>query len=73
MFDISRKIIPVDIFNRIEFDSLGRFRKEEADQEAVEIRGKCEDYVVNINDLQNQILVVKSPHRRVRDDQKRTI
>ncbi len=50
-----------------------RFRKEEADQEAVEIREKCEDYVVNINDLQNQILVVKSPHRRVRDDQKRTI
>jgi hypothetical protein len=49
------------------------FSKEETDQEAVEIRQKCEDYVININDLQNEILVVKKPHRRVRHDKKRTI
>ncbi|CAF1498579.1 unnamed protein product, partial [Adineta ricciae] len=39
--------------------------KEETDQEAVEIRRKCEDYVLNINDLQSQILVVKTPTRRI--------
>lgn len=41
------------------------FSKEETDQEAVEIRQKCEDYVLSINDLQSQILVVKTPIRRV--------
>lgn len=41
------------------------FSKEETDQEAVEIRQKCEDYVLNINELQNQILIIKTPIRRV--------
>ena len=31
----------------------------------MEIRQKCEDYVVNVYNLQNQILVIKTPHRRV--------
>ncbi|CAF1503942.1 unnamed protein product [Adineta steineri] len=39
--------------------------KEETDQEAVDIRQKCEDYVLSINDLQSQILVVKTPIRRI--------
>ncbi len=41
------------------------FSKDETDQEAIEIRQKCEDYVLNINELQNQILIIKTPHRRV--------
>jgi hypothetical protein len=41
------------------------FSKEETDQEAVDIRQKCEDYVINISELQSQILVVKTPIRRV--------
>jgi hypothetical protein len=41
------------------------FRKEETDQESNEIRQKCEEYVVNINNLQNQVLFIKTPHRRV--------
>lgn len=41
------------------------FSKDETDQDAMEIREKCEDYVLNISDLQNQILVVKTPIRRV--------
>lgn len=41
------------------------FSKEETDEEAIEIRQKCEDYVININDLQNQILFIKTPRRRV--------
>ena len=41
------------------------FSKEETDQEAIDIRQKCEDYVLSINDLQSQILVVKTPIRRV--------
>jgi hypothetical protein len=41
------------------------FSKEETDEEAVEIRQKCEDYVLSINDLQSQILFVKTPIRRV--------
>ncbi len=74
MFDISRKITQVEIFDSIKFDIFFLdFSKEETDQEAVEIREKCEDYVININDLQNEILVVKKPHRRVRHNKKRTI
>ncbi len=42
------------------------FRKEEADSEVIEIRQKCEEYVININQLENQILVIKTPYRRVR-------
>jgi len=42
------------------------FSKEETDEEAVEIRQKCEEYVINIHELQNQILVIKNPSRRVR-------
>ena len=41
------------------------FSKEETDQEAVEIRQKCEEYVLSINELQSQILVIKTPVRRV--------
>ena len=41
------------------------FSKNETDEEAVDIRKNCEDSVVTINDLQNQILVVRTPHRRV--------
>ena len=41
------------------------FSKKETDEEAVDIRKNCEDSVVTINDLQNQILVVRTPHRRV--------
>lgn len=41
------------------------FSKEETDQEAVNIRQKCEDYVLNISELQSQILIVKTPIRRV--------
>lgn len=44
---------------------FGVFSKEETDEEAVNIRQKCEDYVLNINDLQSEILVVKNPTRRV--------
>ena len=44
---------------------FGIFSKEETDEEAVNIRQKCEDYVLNINDLQSEILVVKNPTRRV--------
>lgn len=43
------------------------FSKEETDQEAVDIRQKCEDYVLNINDLQSEILIVKNPTRRVNE------
>ncbi|CAF1474333.1 unnamed protein product [Adineta ricciae] len=39
--------------------------KKETDEEAVDIRKNCEDSVVTINDLQNQILVVRTPHRRI--------
>ena len=46
-------------------NSIFRFSKDETDQDAVEIRQKCEDYVLRINDLQSQILVVKTPIRRV--------
>ena len=42
-----------------------RSSKEETDQEAVEIRQKCEDYVLSINDLQSEVLVIKTPIRRV--------
>jgi len=49
------------------------FSKEETDEEAVEIRQKCEEYVININQLQNQILVIKTPYRRVRRNMKSTI
>lgn len=42
------------------------FSKQETDQEAVDIREKCEDYVLSINDLQNSILVIKTPTRRVK-------
>ncbi|CAF4379977.1 unnamed protein product, partial [Adineta steineri] len=38
--------------------------KEETDEESMDIRKKCEDCVVNLNDLQNQILIVKTPHHR---------
>lgn len=44
------------------------FSKDEADQEAIDIRQRCDDYVLNLNDLQNQILVVKTPQRCVNDD-----
>lgn len=44
------------------------FSKEETDQEAMDIRQKCEDYVLNINDLQSEILVVKNPTRRVNEN-----
>ncbi|CAF1093594.1 unnamed protein product [Adineta steineri] len=39
--------------------------KEETDEESMDIRKKCEDCVVNLNDLQNQILIVKTPHHRI--------
>ncbi|CAF1336094.1 unnamed protein product [Adineta ricciae] len=39
--------------------------KKETDEEAIDIRKNCEDSVVTINDLQNQILVVRTPHRRI--------
>jgi hypothetical protein len=39
--------------------------KDETDQEAVDIRQQCEDHVLTINDLQNEILVIKTPMRRV--------
>ena len=41
------------------------FSKEETDGEANEIREKCEENVLQIHHLQNQILVVKTPHHRV--------
>ena len=41
------------------------FSKEETDQEAVDIRQKCEDHVLNVNNLQSEILVIKTPIRRV--------
>ncbi|CAF3326191.1 unnamed protein product, partial [Rotaria socialis] len=39
--------------------------KVETDQEAIEIRQKCEDCVINIDNLQNQILAVKVPRHRI--------
>ncbi|CAF4235657.1 unnamed protein product, partial [Rotaria magnacalcarata] len=39
--------------------------KEETDQEAIEIRQRCEEYVLSVNDLQNRILIVKTPIRRI--------
>ncbi|CAF4374347.1 unnamed protein product [Rotaria sp. Silwood2] len=41
------------------------YSKEETDQEAIEIRQKFEEYVININNLQNQIFLVKTPRRRI--------
>ncbi|CAF1347266.1 unnamed protein product [Rotaria sordida] len=41
------------------------YSKEETDQEAIEIRQKYEEYVINTNSLQNQILVVKTPRHRI--------
>ncbi|CAF3457870.1 unnamed protein product [Rotaria sp. Silwood1] len=41
------------------------YNKEETDQEAIEIREKFEEYFININNLQNQIFVVKTPRRRI--------
>lgn len=49
------------------------FSKEETDQEGIDIRQKCEDYIINIGELENQILVIKTPHRRVRDKIKQII
>ncbi|CAF4499977.1 unnamed protein product, partial [Didymodactylos carnosus] len=39
--------------------------KEETDQEAMDIRQKCEDYVVSVNELESHILLVKTPIRRL--------
>lgn len=51
-----------------EFSTIDcHFSKEETDQEAVDIRQKCEDYVLSINDLQSEVLVIKTPIRRVKN------
>ncbi|UJR23775.1 hypothetical protein I4U23_026751 [Adineta vaga] len=39
--------------------------KKETDEEAIDIRQKCEDSFVTINELQNQILIIRTPHRRI--------
>lgn len=59
---VNRNIIKFDENKIID---IFHFSKDETDQEAVEIRQKCEDYVININDLQNEILIIKKPIRRV--------
>ena len=53
--------------DRSTFDhcNLSTCSKEETDEEAIEIQEKCDESAVTISNLQNQILVVRTPHRRV--------
>ncbi|CAF3698261.1 unnamed protein product [Rotaria sordida] len=56
----------LSIINKFCLESQGILHsKEETDQEAIEIRQKCEEYVLSVNDLQSRILIVKTPIRRI--------
>lgn len=66
VWSLNRRWTGSDELSRWKIDLFfSRIRKEETDDEAMEIRQNCEDYVIKVNDLHSDISTSKSPTRRV--------